>query len=223
MKKTKFPIFTTLLVVVFLLFWVGLISGNILWTSNTPPLQVIPDMDVQTRVQPQRLNTFFATRSATRAPLEHTVPRYGEIYRPTTPEEAEEEYRNTLPNNAITLARGKNRYGVYCTPCHGASGEGEGSVAARSVTLKPPSLIAEAALARSHSDARLFHIISAGQNIMPGYRDKLKEVDRWAVVNYIREMQREAGGYFWTAEAAAAQASALEESEEDGESEGGTE
>jgi hypothetical protein len=53
---------------------------------------------------------------------------------------------------------------------------------------KPPNLVADNA--KGYSDARVFHVISAGQNIMPGYADKLKEEDRWAIVHYVRELQK---------------------------------
>ncbi len=189
-SKRRLPIFTVIIAGVFIVFWVGLLSGSIMWTSDQPPLMVIPDMDNQSKVSPQEQVNYFADRSADRAPLEYTIPRYAEFYRATSIAEAEEMYSNSLPSSEWILARGKNRFDTFCAVCHGAEGAGDGTIGERSATLKPPSLIAPGALTLSYTDAHLFHIISMGQNIMPGYRDKLKEVDRWAVVNYVRSLQR---------------------------------
>jgi mono/diheme cytochrome c family protein len=48
--------------------------------------------------------------------------------------------------------------------------------------------------AREYSDAKIFHVISAGQNIMPAYADRISETDRWAIVHYVRELQSKAAG-----------------------------
>jgi mono/diheme cytochrome c family protein len=85
------------------------------------------------------------------------------------------------------LARGKNRYDSFCAPCHSVSGQDSTEVVRRGMQ-KPANLVA--ANAKGYSDAHLFHVISAGQNIMPGYADKLKPEDRWAIVNYVRELQK---------------------------------
>jgi mono/diheme cytochrome c family protein len=184
-KKRKFGFWSIAALVVFSLFWVGLLSGNILWTSNTPPLQIIDDMDDQFKVKAQYPSSFFADGKATREPVEFTVPRTGTKYTGSL-DDADTENINTVPVTAETLARGKNRYETMCTPCHNHDGQGNGLVVQRGFA-NPPSLVRPDAIA--YTDGRIFHVISAGQNIMSSYADKLSETDRWCVVHYIRAMQ----------------------------------
>lgn len=186
MEKPKIKIFPTLLIALFLVFWVLLLSGNIMWTSNTPPLQVIDDMDDQFKAKPQTQSTFFADGATMRPPVEHTVPRDGSMYTVATPEDAETANVNNVPSTPFVLARGKNRFNTFCAPCHAQNAEGNGPVVQKGFT-PPPSLLRPETVALS--DARLFHVISVGQNIMPSYADKLSPVDRWAVVNYLRVLQ----------------------------------
>lgn len=169
----------------FLVFWVLFLSGNVLWTSNQPPLQVIPDMDNQFKVKAQSSNHQFADNRSQRDHIEFTVPRNGEIYSVSL-DEADIENVNDIPRTDIVVARGENRFQTFCAPCHGMDGKGEGPVVAKGFQ-KPPSLIDGAST--SYTDGRIFHIISAGQNIMPSYADKLARVDRWAIVHYIRTLQ----------------------------------
>lgn len=186
MEKPKIKIFPMLLVALFLVFWVLLLSGNIMWTSNKPPIEVVDDMDNQFKAKPQTASTFFADGATMRPPVEHTVPRNGSMYAVATPEEADAANINNVPNTPFVLARGKNRFNTFCAPCHAQDAKGNGPVVQKGFT-PPPSLLRPETAALS--DGRLFHVISAGQNIMPSYADKLSPVDRWAVVNYLRTLQ----------------------------------
>ncbi|MCS6807579.1 MAG: cytochrome c [Bacteroidota bacterium] len=184
-NKRKLGFWSTLGFVLFAIFWIGLLSGNILWTSDTPPLQIIDDMDNQQKVKAQAASSFFADGKATRDPIEYTVPRNGTQYSVSL-DEADVKNINTVPVTPEVLARGKNRYETMCTPCHNYDGKGNGIVVQRGFA-NPPSLVRPDAIA--YSDGRLFHVISAGQNIMSSYADKLSELDRWCVVHYIRVLQ----------------------------------
>ncbi len=186
MVKPKIKFFPTLLVGLFLIFWVLLLSGNILWTSNQPPLMVISDMDDQSKVKPQDRASFFPDGGSVRPPVEGTVPRNGTLYTVESPDEAETANVNTVPVTDFVLARGKNRFNTFCAPCHGRDAEGKGLVVERGFT-PPPSLLRPET--KALSDGRLYHVISHGQNIMPSYADKLTPVDRWAVVHHLRTLQ----------------------------------
>ncbi|MES2766935.1 MAG: cytochrome c [Bacteroidota bacterium] len=199
MKKIRrFPFFKMLFGVMFLLFAVWVLSGKKTWFSDEPPLQFLSDMDDQEKIKPQVGTSYFSNRAGDREPLANTVARNNAHY--TTSDDFTSPYRigktdlasaeaqnvNTnVPRNEMVVLRGQNRFNVMCSPCHGRSGEGDGPVAQKGFP-KPPSLFAGA---KGYSDARIFHVISAGQNIMPSYADKLSIEDRWAVVYYIRQMQ----------------------------------
>lgn len=180
----KFRLIPTVVLLLAVIFWIGLFSGNILWTSNEPPLQIIDDMDNQPKVKAQTASTFFADGKSMRDPVENTVARNSVIYSVSL-DEAETKNINTVPETELVLARGKNRYNTFCSPCHNYDGKGNGLVVQKGFP-NPPSLMENS---KSYSDGKIFHIISAGQNIMPSYADKTNEIDRWAIVHYIRAIQ----------------------------------
>lgn len=180
--------------VAFAVFWILVLSGRKTWFSEHPPLQVIPDMDNQFRVDPQEASRFFADRRSIRTPPENTVPRNGRGYPFAQADfaQAEQSFAQApFPSSDDVITYGRNRYSAFCAPCHGEGGRGDGVVVQRGF-VQPPDLTRPEA--RAYSDARLFHIISAGQNVMPSYAGKLTEAERWAVVYYIRQLQREVAG-----------------------------
>lgn len=188
--KNKRPIILTaaaagVLAVVLFVLWAG--NDFQALRSTEPPLQIRYDMQYQSKVGAQQKNTFFADGKSMRDHVPGTVPRSGSIYPYTTYQEAEAELTNPFAGNVAVLARGKNRFNSFCAPCHSVTGQDTTEVVRKGLQ-KPPSLAAPNA--KGYSDAHLFHVISAGQNIMPGYADKLKPEDRWAIVNYVRELQK---------------------------------
>jgi mono/diheme cytochrome c family protein len=181
----KIKFFPALLLTLVVLFSVAFLSGNYMWTSDKPPLEIIDDMDNQPKVKPQTGSAFFADGKATREPLPFTVPVKGSKYT-TTLEEADTKNVNPLKDaNDVVLARGKNRYNAYCAPCHNYDGKGNGLVVQHGFS-NPPNLMENA---KNYSDGKIYHIISAGQNVMPAYSDKTSDVDRWCIVHYVRALQ----------------------------------
>jgi mono/diheme cytochrome c family protein len=87
---------------------------------------------------------------------------------------------------SATLAKGDTLYGTFCAVCHGTAGAGDGLV-----KVGAPSLLT--ALAQGRSDGYLYSIIRYGRGVMPRYGDKVYlRDDRWAIVNYVRKLQRDA-------------------------------
>ncbi|MBR9975330.1 MAG: cytochrome c [Bacteroidetes bacterium] len=174
-----------IVVVVLFVLWAG--NDFQALRSTEPPVQIRYDMQYQSKVGAQQPNSFFADRKSMRDHVPGTVPREGGIYPYTTFQEAEAELSNPFAGISDVLGRGKNRYNNFCAPCHSVTGQDTTEVVRKGLQ-KPPNLAA--ANAKGYTDAHLFHVISAGQNIMPGYADKLKPEDRWAIVNYVRELQK---------------------------------
>ena len=93
------------------------------------------------------------------------------------------------------LERGRARYGIYCSVCHGNQGNGAGAVAVRAQYLDAEQwgYVAPKALhsdnAKSYSNGELFHIASHGISTMSGYASQVPAKDRWAIVAYIRAIQ----------------------------------
>jgi mono/diheme cytochrome c family protein len=84
------------------------------------------------------------------------------------------------------LQRGRNRYDIYCAPCHGLTGDGAGYVALRGFP-HPPSYDSERL--RAVSDAYVFGVITHGYGAMYAYDERIPPRDRWAIVAYVRALQ----------------------------------
>ncbi|GIV54052.1 MAG: hypothetical protein KatS3mg039_0570 [Candidatus Kapaibacterium sp.] len=192
------PLKITLAIVAVLLatFTIGVLSGKIWWFSEEPPLMVIPDMDDQFHLKPQGEAHFFADNRAQRDPVEGTLPRVGRTYPFAMGDvDSAEKYfaaGNPLPKTEYVLARGQNRFNTFCSPCHNYTGTGDGLIQKRGFGNQETMNLTRQQ-AREYSDAKIFHVISAGQNIMPAYADRIAEVDRWAIVHYVRLLQETPG------------------------------
>ena len=86
-----------------------------------------------------------------------------------------------------SLRRGRERYDIYCAPCHSVSGDGDGMVVRRGFPT-PASL--HSAPLRAASDAHLFDVITSGSGTMYAFADRIGPADRWAIVAYVRALQR---------------------------------
>jgi mono/diheme cytochrome c family protein len=91
-----------------------------------------------------------------------------------------------FPITEEVLARGQERYNIYCTPCHGYTGYGDGIVVQRGFT-PPPSFHEERT--RSLPVGRIFDVITNGFGAMYGYGDRIQPEDRWAIIAYVRALQ----------------------------------
>ncbi|MFM8179780.1 MAG: c-type cytochrome, partial [Candidatus Kapaibacterium sp.] len=88
---------------------------------------------------------------------------------------------------------GQNRFYAFCAPCHNYGGTGDGLVHKRAPEFgATETMNLTRDVARTYTDAKIFHIISVGQNIMPAYGDRISETDRWAIIHFVRELQAKA-------------------------------
>jgi len=95
---------------------------------------------------------------------------------------------NPLKIDAMLLERGQERFQIYCTPCHGRTGVGNGMVVAHGFPIPPTNLHDDRVL--QMADGQIFHTISYGVRNMPSYGKQIPEEDRWAIVAYLRALQR---------------------------------
>ena len=191
-----------LVVVIIVLSWVPL--AVILRARNTmsskPRIHIIQDMDNQQKFKTQARNRLFADRRAMRRPATGTVAR-GELngddayYRGTVGEDWIETL--PIPVTMQLMERGRERFDVFCAPCHGLAGAGDGMVAKRAEELQegtwtPPASF-HSELVRERTDGHLFNTITNGIRNMPAYAPQIPVEDRWAIVAYIRALQRSQG------------------------------
>ena len=95
-------------------------------------------------------------------------------------------YSNPLPITPKLLARGRQRFDIYCAPCHSRVGDGDGMIAERGFP-HPPSY--HTAALRNAPDSHFYEVITNGYGVMYPYADRIPPHDRWAIVAYIRALQ----------------------------------
>ncbi len=123
------------------------------------------------------------------APAPGTIARGAKPFRygvgPGEALRAGRELVNPVEKTEAALARGQKVFGIFCTPCHGTRGLGDGPMIPS--FSKPPSLLGEEA--RSLPDGQIFHIISRGQNKMGSHATQITPEDRWKVIHFVRSLQ----------------------------------
>lgn len=100
------------------------------------------------------------------------------------------ETSNPLPMDSAVLARGAFVFETYCSVCHGDRGQGNGPIVGQGKFPMGPALTIPTTVGRS--DGYIYAIVKAGRGLMPAYR-RIPPTDRWAVVNYVRQLQRQSG------------------------------
>ncbi len=162
--------------------------------SEKPPIQVFPDMKRQPKFKAQEENTFFRDGRSGRRPVAGTVAigllDADEGYR-TGAEDGMYVAVNPRPIDRNLLKRGQERFNIYCAPCHDRTGEGRGIVGQKSLWLA--NSLHDIRI-KSMVDGEIFHVISYGRRSMPGYRFQIPDDDRWAIVAYVRALQRATSG-----------------------------
>jgi cytochrome c5 len=184
-------------------------------TSTQPPTEVFPDMVRQMKVRAQAPLDFFADGRGPRLPIAGTVPIGYEMPKPQTPETQQIEvgpwshphasfsvgtdYYNTgkmgdhwgtgipLGVTPELMERGQQRFNITCMMCHGAAAAGDGITKkyglATVVSLQDERI-------RKMADGEIFNTITNGKNTMMAYGPNIIVPDRWAIIAYLRALQR---------------------------------
>ena len=164
-------------------------AGTATWAAVKLVLTLPPITHIQNqpKLNAQRASSFFADGRGMRLPVAGTVARGNLPYLFKVPEEAGAALSNPLPRSAPVLEKGRKAYTDHCSVCHGTLGNGETTLSS-AYGAKPANL--QAALIREYPDGRLYHVIMTGKNAMPSYAADLQEDERWAIVHYLRALQR---------------------------------
>jgi cytochrome c5 len=186
--------------------------------STKPPFEIFPDMDHQPKVKAQTPSTFYADGRANREPIAGTVPLGYAMpqHKPVdgSTGESESPYKQVKFSSGVSyfdtgrfdnqwgtgmpmevtpefIARGQERYAISCKVCHGATGEGNG-IAGKYGLVAIANLNQQRI--RDMADGEIFNTITHGKNTMMGYGDRIQVQDRWAIIAYMRALQKSQGG-----------------------------
>ncbi len=181
--------------------------------SESSPIVPIRDMHRQQKYRPQDSSDYYQDHRSMRPIPANTVSREQGLIDPEVESglaEGTRNYLDRIPQAALSMirhrtndgrwiegmegavARGRERYGIYCAPCHGAVGDGQGIIWARSRTSgyqypQPASLHDDRI--RHSPDGQLYATIRNGVRNMPGYASQIPTSDRWAIVAYVRALE----------------------------------
>lgn len=162
------------------------------------------DMWVQPKVKAQHDSDVFADGMGSRPKVEGTVargqnvddPAYATGFDPATKklvtripwERAAKELK--LSSYKELLMRGKERFGIFCTPCHGQLGNGQGMIAKRGLKIRRQPGNYHTPRLQKMPDGHFFDVMTNGFGVMYSFASRIPVEDRWAIVGYIRALQR---------------------------------
>ncbi|MFQ5350870.1 MAG: c-type cytochrome [Thermoanaerobaculia bacterium] len=148
------------------------------------------DMHDQPKYQPLEASELFPNGAASRAPVEGTVARGmlrqdSRLFRGMA---ADGSFIDEIPLSvtAELVVRGRDRFDIFCSPCHGRTGDGQGMVVSRGFK-QPESLHAERLV--QSQDGYFYDVVSNGFGQMSSYAAQVKPEDRWAIVAYVKALQ----------------------------------
>jgi len=163
--------------------------------SRRPPIELFPDMDRQPKLRPQAANSFFQDGLSSQQPIAGTIAR-GSAWQ-DSPENTGRIPGTTnfvatipVPVTQQLLARGQQRFNINCAPCHGTQGDGKGVTTKFGMTVIADLHDVQARKVPQQSDGELFNTISNGKLLMQGYAANVTIADRWAIIAYVRALQR---------------------------------
>jgi len=182
----------------FLLFFVVMVVGVVVVAgrrgdmSRRPPIEIWNDMDRQLKLRPQSAANLSDDGLGSRLNVAGTIAR-GEPYAATPYNTGQvpgtTNFVEVMPValTPVLLARGQERYGISCSPCHGAVGDGNGitkKIGAMAIvaSLHDPRIVAL-------PDGDIYNTIRMGKGLMGGYGANITVEDRWAIVAYLRALQ----------------------------------
>ncbi len=170
--------------------------------SRKPPIYIFADMKRQPKLRPQTSDGFFADGLSSRLPVPGTIPRSAPMHVgnqlvylwqdcPVTTGRVTGTTNfletNPVPVTQQLLHRGQQVFNINCAACHSQVGDGNGV---------PHRINAMPVIGNLHdkrivelTDGEIFHTISYGKNLMPGYAANIPVMDRWAVIAYVRALQ----------------------------------
>jgi len=163
---------------------------------STPIYEFFPDMADNRAVESQEADVISASiLGGNRIPPDGTIPRgyypypYANVPFADELKNPEKGLANPLKKSLANYKRGEDRYQIFCAPCHGVTGKGNGNVVGPSprYLMNPTPLTQERVV--NFTDGQLYHVITVGKGVMSSYAAQIEPEDRWKLIQYIRKLQ----------------------------------
>ena len=170
--------------------------------SRQPPIEVFPDMDRQMKLRPMRPDAFFSNGISSQLAPPGTIARSEPLQTVNGPVYTYEDApvntgrltgttnfveTNPLPVTGALLRRGRERFDIYCAPCHGALGDGNGIT--KKLGVMPTVANLQDKRIVEMADGEIFNTVTHGKSTMGAYGPIMPVADRWAVIAYLRALQ----------------------------------
>jgi mono/diheme cytochrome c family protein len=178
------------------------IAGRQRRLSRKPPIEIFPDMDRQLKLRPQQPNDFFPNGLSSQLPPRGTVARSEPLQTVNGPVYDFEDApvntgritgstnfveTNPLPVTGQLLQRGRERFNIYCSSCHGALGDGNGI--SKKLGVMPAVANLQDKPIVEMADGEIFNTITLGKGLMGAHGPLVPVADRWAIIAYLRALQ----------------------------------
>ena len=161
--------------------------------QRDPPIIVWWDMKRQPKFRTEGETGLFADGRNTRRPVEDTVAQgylFDDAAYNTGMDGDMYVGKSPVPVTAEVLHQGQYRFNTYCSPCHDRTGQGKGIVPAHAPQWQPANLTDDRIV--DMADGDIFNVITNGRRTMPPYKYQVVTSDRWAIIAYVRVLQRAA-------------------------------
>ncbi len=185
-EKEKYPILQPRFLMFLASTAIVVSIGTYLMLNKLMYIEPFNWMMEQDKIVAQNSSEFFDDGRGMRLPVEGTVARGFIPYPYIGVANPEEVLANPYLPTKENIELGQRKFLTYCSPCHGNFGDGDSRLNGQ--FPNPPTLHSNRA--RDFSDGLIYHIMTNGQNIMPSYASQITREERWAIVNYIRVLQR---------------------------------
>jgi mono/diheme cytochrome c family protein len=184
----------------------------------SPGLEYMPDMYRSPSHETYSESPLDPLNGSARKPVAGTIPRFNEetlpFYEPYTFPNTNEGYEaagaglvNPLPASEEILKLGEARYTIYCTPCHGEKGDGQGTLVQRDKFNGVPSYYSENL--KNLPEGKMYHSIYYGKNMMGSHASQLNSKERWAIIRWVQKLRADGLGMTAPSDSSAAKKDSL--------------
>jgi mono/diheme cytochrome c family protein len=181
----------------------GMLLGSCSNIEQSPGLEYMPDMYRSPAMKAYSESPLDPVNGSSRLPVAGTIPRFNDetlpFYEPYAFPNTNEGYEaagialvNPLPASEEVLNLGKSRYTIYCTPCHGEKGDGQGMLVQRDKFNGVPSYYSDNL--KNLPEGKMYHSIYYGRNMMGSHASQLNYNERWAIIRWVQKLRADGLG-----------------------------